>query len=44
MTEDEQRTPEEQAIINTVADRKGEEWAEEHAELILVQARRIGLI
>lgn len=37
-----QRTPEEQAIIDQVAEWRGKEWAERHAELILEQARQIG--
>lgn len=37
-----ERTPEEQRIIDSVAEGRGEEWAEEHAELILTQARLIG--
>lgn len=36
------RAPEEQAIIDGVAELRGEEWAEEHAELILDQARHVG--
>ncbi len=36
------RTLEEQRAIGWVAERKGEEWAEEHAELILAQARLVG--
>ena len=38
------RTPEEQQIIDQVAERKGREYAEEHAELILTQARLVGVI
>lgn len=38
------RTPEEPDAIDTVAERKGQEYAEEHAPLILLDARRIGLI
>ncbi|WP_276249180.1 hypothetical protein [Haladaptatus sp. YSMS36] len=41
MSEDD-RTPEEQAIIDEVAERKGRDYAEEYAELVLIQARRIG--
>lgn len=45
MTEDNhERAPEEQAVIDTVAERKGRKYAEEHAQLILLDARRIGLI
>lgn len=36
------RTPEEQQIVDSVAATKGREWAEEHAELILAQARKVG--
>lgn len=38
------RSPEKQAVIDTVAKRKGREYAEEHAALILLDARRVGLI
>ena len=38
------RTAEEQQIIDQVAERKGREYAEEHAELILAQARLVGVI
>ncbi|WP_336024526.1 hypothetical protein [Halobellus salinisoli] len=41
---DSNRTPEEQAVINKVAERKGEEWAEEHAGLIIAQAQLVGEI
>ncbi|WP_435334759.1 hypothetical protein [Haloarchaeobius sp. TZWWS8] len=45
MTDDKQkRTPEEQQIIDKVAERKGEEYAEDHAKLILLQARRVGAL
>lgn len=40
--EDADRTPEEQRVIDSIADVRGEDWAEEHAELILTQARLIG--
>jgi len=36
------RTPEEQSVIDVVARRKGADWAERHAHLILEQARAIG--
>lgn len=36
------RPPAEQEIIDMVAERKGHEYAEEHAELILLQAKRVG--
>jgi hypothetical protein len=39
-----ERTPAEQRVIEKVAERKGREWAEEHATLILAQARRVGEI
>lgn len=43
MTEgDTNRTPEEREIIEKVAERRGQEWAEHYAELILAQARAIG--
>ncbi|WP_256562730.1 hypothetical protein [Halomarina pelagica] len=35
-------TSKEQAIIDGVAERKGDEWAEKHAELVLAQARLLG--
>jgi hypothetical protein len=35
-------TPEEQEIVDLVARRNGRKWAEEHAALILDQARAIG--
>lgn len=38
------RTPSEQRVIEKVAERKGREWAEGHAALILAQARRVGEI
>jgi hypothetical protein len=41
-TPDNGRTPDEQAVINLVAERKGADYAEEHAELILLQACRVG--
>jgi hypothetical protein len=31
-------------VIDTVAERKGEEWAEKHSELILLQARQVGVL
>lgn len=36
------RTPAEQRILDQVAERRGREWAERHAELILCQARCVG--
>jgi hypothetical protein len=36
------RTPAEQRGVQDVAETYGEEWAEEHAELILAQARLVG--
>lgn len=38
------RTPEEQRMIDTVAEREEREYAEEHSTLILLDARRVGLI
>lgn len=40
--EDTNRTPEAQAVINKVAEQKGEEWAEGHAGLIIAQAELVG--
>lgn len=34
----------EQRVIDRVADTHGIEWAEEHQELIIAQARRVGEI
>lgn len=43
MTEnDRDRTPEEQRILNEMAEQRGEEFVEENEELILAQARLIG--
>lgn len=43
MSEDDpERTPEEQAVIDEIADSRGEEFVEEHDELILDQARLVG--
>lgn len=36
-----ERTPEEQEVLNQIAESRGEEFAEEHDELILAQARLI---
>lgn len=47
MTEEEnhdERTDEEQRVIDKVASRRGEEWAEEHAELIVDQADLVGML
>lgn len=41
---DEERTAAEQQVIDVVAEQKGQEWAEAHAELILLQARRVGAL
>lgn len=35
-------TPAEREIVDAVAARKGEDWAYQHVELILAQARRVG--
>lgn len=40
----EDRTPEEQRVIDQVAEDRGEEFAEENAELILSDAERLNLI
>lgn len=37
-----ERTPQEQAILNEMAELRGEEWVAEHEELILTQARLVG--
>jgi hypothetical protein len=37
-----ERTPEAQAILDSVAETRGSEWAEEHAGLVLTQARLVG--
>lgn len=39
---DDDRTADEQRVIDYVAERRGEEWAEEHAALIFAQARLAG--
>lgn len=44
MGSDEERTDEEQAVLDKIAERKCEEYAEEYAELILAQARRVGTL
>jgi len=36
--------PEEQRVIDRVADTHGREWAEQYATLIVAQARRVGEI
>ncbi len=36
------RTPEEQAILDEMAEFRDEEWVAEHEELILTQARLVG--
>jgi hypothetical protein len=38
------RTPDEQLVIDSVARDNGQEWAEAHAGLILIQARSIGTL
>jgi len=38
------RSPEEQEIIDQMAEERDEEWAEKHANLILTQARLVGAI
>lgn len=44
MNKDKDRAQEEQDIIDTVADRKGREYAEAHATLILLDASRVELL
>lgn len=39
---DPDRTAAEQAVVDEVAEDRGEEWAEEHAALIIAQARLAG--
>ncbi|KAB1198347.1 MULTISPECIES: hypothetical protein [Haloferax] len=41
---DSEWTPAEQEIIDIVAERKGREYAEEHAELALKQAELVGVL
>lgn len=36
------RTPAERRILNRVAEKRGQQFAEENAELILAQAREFG--
>lgn len=38
------RTVDEQRIIDSVGETRGAEWAERHAELILAQARLVGVL
>ena len=40
--EEPERTANEQRILDVVAEERGEEYAEENAELILAQARLVG--
>lgn len=42
MTDEPDRTPDEQAILDRVTESRGEAFAEEHDELILAQARLVG--
>lgn len=45
MSEDETaRSPEEQKILDQVAEERGEEFVEENEELILANAKRLNLI
>ena len=45
MSDDAQdRPPEEQQIIDEIAETHGREWAEEHEELILKQAQYVGAV
>ena len=39
-----ERTPEEMQILEVVRERKNEEWVAEHEELILMQAKRVGVL
>ena len=39
-----ERSPEEKQILETVKERKGEEWVAEYEELILLQAKRVGVL
>jgi len=42
--DDHYRSREERQVVDSVAKTHGEEWAEEHADLILAQARLVGEI
>lgn len=42
MSDEPERTPEEQAVVDRIAESRGEAFAEEHDELILAQARLVG--
>lgn len=45
MTEDERaRSPEEQEVLDQVAEDRGEEFVEENEELILADAERLNLL
>lgn len=44
MMTDTEINPEAQEIIDSVAGRQGQEWAENHSELILAQARLVGKV
>ncbi|ACV10285.1 hypothetical protein Huta_0096 [Halorhabdus utahensis DSM 12940] len=39
-----QLTPEGQQILEETVERKGEEWVREHADLVLAQARKVGMV
>lgn len=39
-----ERTPEERAILDEVADERGEEFVDEHAQLIIDQAKLVGVL
>lgn len=39
-----QLTPEGQQILDETVERKGEEWVEDHADLVLAQARKVGMV
>lgn len=42
MSDEPERTREEQAVVDQIAESRGEEFAAEHDELILAQARLVG--
>lgn len=37
-------TPEGQQILEETVERKGEVWVEDHADLVLAQARKVGMV
>lgn len=42
MSDEPERTPAEQSVLDEIAESRGEAFAEEHDELILTQARLVG--